>query len=40
MLHAVETHLGWKISEEEIKEGILTELLTKEDFDVPAQVSI
>ena len=40
VLHAAETHLGWTISDEEIREGKLTKLLSKEDFDVPAQISI
>ena len=39
-LHAAETHLGQMISDEEIKKGKLTELLTEEDLNVPAQVSI
>ena len=34
-----EVHLGQTISDEEIREGKLANLLTKEDFDVPAQVS-
>ena len=35
VLHAAETHLGQTISDEEIREGKLTELLTEEDLNVP-----
>ena len=40
VLHAAETHLGWTISDEEIREGKLPKLLPIEDFDIPAQVGI
>ena len=40
VLHAAEIHLGLSISDAKIKKGKLTKLLRKEDFDVPAQVSI
>ena len=36
VLHATEICLGWSISDAEIKEGKLMNLLRKEDFDVPA----
>ena len=36
VLHATDVCLGWTISDEEITEGKLANLLTQEDFDVPA----
>ena len=36
VLHAAEVLLGWSISDAEIREGKPTNLLIKEDFDVPA----
>ena len=40
VLHAANVCLGWSISDAEIREENLTSVLTKEDFDVPAQISI
>ena len=36
MLHTAEAHLGQTISEKETREGKLTKLLIKEDYDVPS----
>ena len=36
VLHATKISLGWSISDTEIREGKLTDLLIKEDFNVPA----
>ena len=35
ILHKVEHHLGWEISQEELKQGQLHELLTAEDYTLP-----
>ena len=40
VLHAAETHLGQTISDKEIREGKLTDLLTEEDLNIPTQVSV
>ena len=40
VLHATKFCLGQSILDAIIKEGKLTKLLRKEDFDVPGQVSI
>ena len=40
VLHAAKIHLGQSISDAEIEEGKLMNLFRKEDFHVPAWVSI